>query len=692
MELYSVWRNVRMKSGRRPTSLQTTHSHSIHRSTQRTTHCVHFCLHAFVLLFSPSIVQRGKEPNPNKPETYNRSRSSVMGKKKPFIDRKNSSTYHVLHRSQRDVSQHHLMQDDDNNPDSSGAVAEFILWPDPGNLPATDQAVLQSQPKNQTLNNTQSNSKNNQQDCLDTWRRKLQQVGLLEQEEAAPDKYVKEMSGQGIFVAAHGGGSNALRETDTPSLVDADLLEVSNPVDNIPLLQALDEDMAAILYHEDNGDGPSHDNDNNNQQQQEEGFWDQWEALDDDFVLQAAAEPELHNDSSAPTEDGGFDFDAHIQNLMRKARQEREQETAATDKSSYDHHEWARRDAAFFDKALPRHDERDDEDDDSFANLDETILEEEDPSTCPTTTTMGTRPTLPGTVAKLSPDEERALRQKFEQTLLEYDDDDDEEDDEKDEGNGETPWEETPQMEAVLDDFLYEREDEILMQGRQTHQQTMAPGGGSGYSALVGTRMVSGGSQWNDPLTENDPTTPSVPVAVVLAEASARLAEPPLEPPPPSKVNDDGTRSYWDERERNPWDCESILSTYSNLDHRPVTIETSSRRRRRQQQHGLSRDDDHVQINLSNKTGLPLPIQKTEMNDDHSHFSQSTTATNKGTARPKKETSAEKRARKAALRYERQVARIQKKVTRQVVQHEFAKQQPASSTVDAVAGMPVFRY
>merc|ERR1712179_389481 len=66
------------------------------------------------------------------------------------------------------------------------------------------------------------------------------------------------------------------------------------------------------------------------------------------------------------------------------------------------------------------------------------------------------------------------------------------------------------------------------------------------------------------------------PVDVVLTKADKRLAEPPLQPPV-QEILIDG-KSYFSERVHNPWDCESILSTYSNLDNNPVRIQGSRKR------------------------------------------------------------------------------------------------------------------
>ena len=68
-----------------------------------------------------------------------------------------------------------------------------------------------------------------------------------------------------------------------------------------------------------------------------------------------------------------------------------------------------------------------------------------------------------------------------------------------------------------------------------------------------------------------------MPVDVILAHASEILAQP--KEKPPEDVLIDG-QSYFSERVWNPWDCQSILSTYSNLDNNPVVIDASRRHRR----------------------------------------------------------------------------------------------------------------
>eukprot|EP00977_Amphora_coffeiformis_P023346 scaffold13066_cov145-Amphora_coffeaeformis.AAC.3 len=479
------------------------------------------------------------------------------------------------------------------------------------------------------------------------WRDKLRQAGLLE-EANAQDAYLKEISGTGTFLDTSGHVANALEgdwRAAKTTAQDLDMLEVKGQLDNIPLAEALDDEMAAILY----GDVDL-----------EEA---EFEELNDEFVFDAAKEPE----------DAGsaFDYDEHIRQLMEKARKEREGGGFSDKNNAY-----AKQDADFFSRMKPLH-ERDDEDD-SFADVGSEM----------DGTNAFTAMTTPGVVPKLSPDEEKALCDKFAETLLEYDSDEIG-DDPYEEIGGDRPLEGDHVLEAALDDFLEEKQDEILIHGNREGRK-----GGSGYAVLVGKHMVP--AKELDP-ADDDPTE-KPPVQEILAQAQARLGEPHVRPPEEDVLIDG--KSYFSEKIRNPWDCESIISTYSNLDNNPVTIGPGGGRRRKQRKDKKSQDPTEPvqQIQLSNKTGLPLGVLNSRQNDDDEDEEESnyydgdtTMSVNRGLARKKNETAEEKRARKAALKHERQISRIQKKVTREVFQEEFARRS-IPLQADDVAGKTVFRY
>ncbi|KAI9501282.1 Low temperature viability protein-domain-containing protein [Coemansia spiralis] len=100
------------------------------------------------------------------------------------------------------------------------------------------------------------------------------------------------------------------------------------------------------------------------------------------------------------------------------------------------------------------------------------------------------------------------------------------------------------------------------------------------------------------------------------------------------------------EKKRTPWDCQTILTTYSNLDNHPATIY----------------EERNPQIRVSRRTGFPVVVnaddgsQKQEKENDDVEMKD-----NKGKARSKGETQEEKRARKKQLQEEKRNRRQQKK-------------------------------
>ncbi|CAB9499745.1 LTV1 homolog (Saccharomyces cerevisiae) [Seminavis robusta] len=540
-------------------------------------------------------------------------------KKKPFIDRKNASRYTLMHRSQRDVGGDIL---DDGVPVGSTGM---ILWPDPHNHPDTDAKVL-------VAGNAE------EQDKMKEWRHKLAAVGLLEENNS--EQYLKPITGAGTFLSARGGGtiiiSNPLNDPRSQPIVMKEEEELAlvaevntQQFEGIPLAAdfCIDEDIEAALM----GDN-----------------LEDFEEIADDFVLDAAREPEQGDEEA-------FDFDAHIAKLMQDARRQ------ATDEVVH---------------AVEGHPMSQDQD--FFAARKAIQEEEEDDSLFGGGTTLDV---VPGVVPSLNPDEERALCEQFEKTLAEYDSDDMGEIYQED-IHGDRPLEGDAQVDAALDEYL--QEDDIFMQSAKP-----APTGGSGFSALVGTRMIPVQQLLdNNTAPEAVPDEPARPIQDMLRDAKKKIQAPELEPPP-EEIFIDG-KSYYSMKERNPWDCESILSTYSNLDNNPMVIGVSSRR---------SKKKNKNKIILSSKTGLPVlddtnnhnnPVEDDDEEDDDD-VDETFISVNRGVARSKKETKEEKAARKAQVKKERQMARIQKKATKEVFKEEFLNQTGAGMS-DDVAGRAVFRY
>jgi protein LTV1 len=105
-------------------------------------------------------------------------------------------------------------------------------------------------------------------------------------------------------------------------------------------------------------------------------------------------------------------------------------------------------------------------------------------------------------------------------------------------------------------------------------------------------------------------------------------------------------------KQRSEWDCETILSTYTNLENRPKVIRDARQTRQR--------------IALSHKTGLPLGILKPRVADIAAakiateqvldSGSVCNSGRNLGQVRSKEETADEKKQRKAAIKEQKRVS------------------------------------
>eukprot|EP00535_Pseudo-nitzschia_heimii_P002124 CAMPEP_0197183278 /NCGR_PEP_ID=MMETSP1423-20130617/7729_1 /TAXON_ID=476441 /ORGANISM="Pseudo-nitzschia heimii, Strain UNC1101" /LENGTH=564 /DNA_ID=CAMNT_0042633841 /DNA_START=63 /DNA_END=1754 /DNA_ORIENTATION=+ len=564
-----------------------------------------------------------------------------MGKtKKPFIDKKNSSTYHILYRSQRDVT------DAENDNDTGGRV---VLWPSPNNNKETDQKVLIGE------QSSGSDVKQDKDNSLSSWKNKLAEAGLVDAFDY--EKHTKPIRGDGQYMSSTAMKANrrevgAMLNARALNIQDEIIQEVDRQLDSIALTSdCMDDEIAQMLF----GDF-------------EEG---EFEELNDEFILDAAKEPE-------PTDGDeiSFDYDSHIQGLIEKAKMQSDGVGALTTI-----HEIGRKDQEFFANAK-RIDKGHNSSDDESGYFDENNCDFNIDG-------------MPGVVPKLSEGEEKALCDKFNNALAEYDSDDVGEGYSDDDMIGDLPLEGDNRVESALDDFLSERKDDIYMKGNRQYMDGKN-NGGSGFAALVGTKMV--------PIKDivesaNSARGDIQPISQVLGEADDTLRDP-QQAPPAEEIFIDG-KSYYSERMRNPWDCESILSTYSNLDNNPTTIDSASHRRTRKDKKKRWKSnknestipEESQTIRLSEKTGMPLGVFPTSDYTDSSYCqtydgTQTYMSVNKGEKRSQKETAEEKRLRKLTVKKERQLARMQKKLMKEAFSEEFSKRQQ-KVMVDDVGGKTV---
>ncbi len=616
-----------------------------------------------------------------------------MGKKKPFIDKKNASVYHVVRRSQRDVG----------TEATAETLSDFVLMPSPANnnnnatreerklLAANTDAAAAAA----VDNNTAADSDRDKTTGQSTLKRKLDfktlksqiaAAGLLDETTKTYSQYTKPIERSGTYVPSnilHASDASNLDTlfTDTSkntldyALEEAMAVhEVGRMLDSIALTaDCMEEDMAHALFDFEEG---------------------QFEEILDDFCITANKEEledvgDVNDNDGVGTGGGGeFNFEQHIQMLMEKAR-------AQESRRDIGGREF---DDNFFHGVTPLHgridDEGDDDDDEfDYDQYDEHEEEEEDDYDDEDGDSLDRQFS-----GKNDNDEHRTLCQKFEDALLEYDSDDvGNLDEECDDIVGDRPLEGDAQLEAALDEFLTEKEDEILIEGTRRNR---IRAGGSGYSALVGKKMVNAGDLNNLDSTNNDSLLVNIEeskkqMARDLADADAILANPEMDLPP-EEILIDG-KSYFTATSRSMWDCESILSTYSNLDNNPVVIGRSKKKKSKKKNgnNGIP-EDRPAKIHLSNKTGLPLGAFGNNRNqsseDDIDAFDGGDTfvSINRGEARKRDESKTDKIERYFLVKEYRMIRRMQKKIMKEPFKEEFQKR-GHEAVVDSLGGNTVFR-
>ena len=417
---------------------------------------------------------------------------------------------------------------------------------------------------------------------------------------------------------------------------------------------------------------------------------DEFEEILDDFCLTANQEVIEEEGDGEGGAEGEFNYEQHVKMLIAKARaNEAGMEEGGRELEDN-----------FFSDARPLHDqaideeEEDDFDYDKYGEYEEDSLDrefdgdddgedEDEPAPAP-----------------VSDEQQRVLIQKFEETLLDYDSDDvGDLDEECEEIVGSRPLEGDTQLEAALDEFLSEKKDEVLIEGTKSKSEKRT--GGSGYAALVDKTMVKA-SQLEDlnGMLQVNMEESKKQMQKDLADADAILANPEMDLPP-EEILIDG-KSYFSATPRSQWDCESILSTYSNLDNNPTVIGRSRRKKKRGNRNKVGVVDDDscaipedapVKIQLSSKTGLPLGVFNNPASEDDEEYYEEDTyiSVNKGEARSRNETKVEKKLRKLAIKEERKICRIQKKMMKEAFRDEFSSRANAE-VVDAVGGQTVYRF
>ncbi|CAO3671791.1 unnamed protein product [Umbelopsis ramanniana] len=166
------------------------------------------------------------------------------------------------------------------------------------------------------------------------------------------------------------------------------------------------------------------------------------------------------------------------------------------------------------------------------------------------------------------------------------------------------------------------------------------------------------------------------------ALGAAKLDNIETDSPMPSRPTQKNTIEgvdVWDRpvKQRATWDCQSVISTYSNLENHPRLIKEDNLRKR---------------IEIDPKTGLPIlveagkkqkasrksrlreQVEEEEEEEEESGSEDDEDRVNLGVARSKDESKEDKKARKAALKEQKRNRRTEKKATKEAFKNEEAKQ------------------
>ncbi|KAF0719115.1 Aste57867_1270 [Aphanomyces stellatus] len=181
----------------------------------------------------------------------------------------------------------------------------------------------------------------------------------------------------------------------------------------------------------------------------------------------------------------------------------------------------------------------------------------------------------------------------------------------------------------------------------------------------------------------------------ILAECAADLDDDEMKPTDPAPAIEEADMSdltsnpYLVSRVEDQWDCETIVSTYSNLDNHPTIIrEPSSSKKKKKAAKAAALASTTVV--LSAKTGMPLnvvPLAATAPIQEEEDESDDDERTTPQFSRGKGESKEEKKARKLAAKAHKQERRLEKKEVKLLYKDEKQRQLQNSGP-----GLSVFRY
>eukprot|EP00903_Cladosiphon_okamuranus_P008978 g8589.t1 len=590
-----------------------------------------------------------------------------MGRKKKFIDKKESSTFHVVHRSQQDKAN-----------EGEEEASEFVLIP---SGPSRD-----NQHQEQGGSERNGKGKGKGKGGLAAEKRDHINALGLPNDGYDYDQHLKSMGG-GTFVSKSGRVQHFAESSSQGARGGGAKATIAIPEEALPSGETLDRQLEAVTISEKVMDGDM-------RRALAAGFADvdeegeDWDAdenmLDDDFVMQAAG----------VGDDEGFDFDAHVARLMEASAKETglRQRTADDDLQTKGL------------SRLRRDSDADSESDsegggdsgsDDSAEVDDALLEGLDIN-------GGEEGGGVGVLGEGS-EERAALDSQFEATLAAYDSDEwGELDEEDDRVQGQWDLEQHDYANTCMDDFLATKEDARWTEGvvrlppeqRASAAAPLAletaaaePGtaGGGGEGGV--TAVAAGGPRLGN--------LRGLGGAVAEEEEEEEAEE-------EDELHDmEHHNEYLRDKPAEQWDCETIVSTYSNLDNHPSVLGMGRKPKpRRPSPAAAAADGGSVgrgvgaavrRVALSEKTGLPLGVLP-ERTFNHTGMVSLVAGKNAGEKRDTDETAEEKRLRKARIKQSKREKRAQKKSVKVAFTTEAKVISHALANPEAPQNRSVFSY
>jgi len=152
------------------------------------------------------------------------------------------------------------------------------------------------------------------------------------------------------------------------------------------------------------------------------------------------------------------------------------------------------------------------------------------------------------------------------------------------------------------------------------------------------------------------------------------------------------TEKYFSGRVENQWDCESITSTYSNLDNHPHLLKVESKKKTKKNKGAPEGQEQYGFIKLSDKTGMPLGVfENNAAYDDDDQYSIVSDGENLGIKRDKKEGAEDKKLRKQMLKDAKRAQRVQKKQLKETFKSEKQRQERIGAS-NPSSSQTIFKY